>query len=216
MSLIRILCQAVGLAVLTAVAASSGAVTIVECVDNSGQSTFQSYCPPGTTKKGEKKLQGDLKSQKTDVNLIATKHPVTLYAAPNCQACDLVRMQLNNRGVPFTEKDVSTDIEIQNELRSLTGGTGALSVPVVQLDEDILTGYNQQALDASLDRAGYPAADAAQPTPATPSPTGATGPETGPATQKAKQPGSANASEKKTTEPTPEAESSPTKIEYYY
>ena len=35
-----------------------GAVTVVECVDAEGNSSFRSACPPGTTKKGEKHLRG--------------------------------------------------------------------------------------------------------------------------------------------------------------
>ncbi|MGQ0656755.1 MAG: glutaredoxin family protein [Chromatiales bacterium] len=166
-----------------ATAAPAAAVTIVECVDETGHSSFRSFCPPGTSKKGEKKLAGDRKPDTIDINLIAAQHPVTLYAAPNCQACDLVRIQLQSRGVPFAEKDVSADVEKQNELRSLVGGSGALTVPVVHLDEDILTGYNQQALDASLSRAGYPlpAAPQAAASPAPVAPAGNAAPPATPA-----------------------------------
>lgn len=156
----RLLAATLAASAVTFGAAPALAVTIVECMDDSGQSTFRSFCPPGTVKKSEKKVAGDRQPATVDITLIAAQHPVTLYTAPNCQACDLVRTQLQNRGVPFAERDVAADLTKQEELRSLVGGSGSLTVPVVHLDEDILTGYNQAALDASLTRAGYPVAAA--------------------------------------------------------
>jgi len=152
----RLLAVTLTASAVTLLAPAAMAVTIVECVDDSGEITFRSFCPPGTVKKSEKQVAGDRQPATVDITLIAAQHPVTLYSAPNCQACDLVRTQLQNRGVPFTELDVAADLTKQEELRSLVGGSGSLTVPVVHLDEDILTGYNQAALDASLNRAGYP------------------------------------------------------------
>ncbi len=145
-------------------AASAGAVTVVECVDAQGNSSFRESCPPGTAKKGEKKLPGKaggVAGPQVNVKEIAAKHPVMLYTAPKCDACDLVRKQLQNRGVPFTEKDASNDIKVQDELKTLTGGT-TITVPVVSVDKDVLTGYNQLALESALDKAGYPAKNAAK------------------------------------------------------
>lgn len=141
-------------------AMSASAVTVVECVDAEGNSTFREHCPPGTAQKGEKKLPGNITSGgAADVKEIAAKHPVLLYTAPKCDACDMVRQQLQNRGVPFTEKDASNDVKVQDELKALAGGS-TLTVPLVSMDKDILTGYNRQALDSALDKAGYPSKNA--------------------------------------------------------
>ncbi|HTT07805.1 MAG TPA: glutaredoxin family protein [Gammaproteobacteria bacterium] len=163
-------------------AVPAGAVIVVECIDAQGNSSFRESCPPGTAKKGEKKLPGKAggvgEPQQVDVKEIAAKHPVLLYTAPKCDACDLVRTQLQKRGVPFTEKDASNDIKVQDELKALIGGT-TLTVPVVSVDKDVLTGYNQGALDSALDKAGYPSKNGSAPKTAAeggaPAPAGDTG-----------------------------------------
>jgi glutaredoxin len=171
-------------------AASASAVTVVECMDAEGNSTFREHCPPGTVQKGEKKLPGNATSggeteAPVDVKEVAAKHPVLLYVAPKCNACDLVRKQLQNRGVPFTEKDASNDIKVQDELKALIGGS-TLTVPAVSVDKVTLTDYNQQALDSALDKAGYPPMNAPTTKTATeggkPAPSSDTGTPPAPAT----------------------------------
>jgi glutaredoxin len=135
-------------------------------------------------RKGEKRFQGTIKPKGPDVQAIAEQHPVTLYSAPSCNACDLVRLQLQNRGVPFAEKDASNDKQIQQQLREVTGNAeGALTVPVVQVDQDVIVNYDNQALQQALDRAGYPPASGAtsvSPGSGAPAETGAAGGETNP------------------------------------
>ena len=133
------------------------AVTIVECIDESGQSSFRDSCPPGSIKKGEKRLRGNVNPPTPVLSEIVAKHPVTLYSIPNCDSCELVRLQLKARGVPFTDKDASTDGAVRKELQALLGvEDGLMNVPVVHIDDTILREYDADALTAALDRAGYP------------------------------------------------------------
>ncbi len=145
--------------VLTALAGliPAKAVTIVECIDESGQSSFRDSCPPGSIKKGEKRLRGNVNVPTPVMSEIVAKHPVTLYSIPNCDSCELVRLQLKARGVPFTDKDASTDGAIRKELQALLGvEDGLMNVPVVHIDDTILREYDAAALTAALDKAGYP------------------------------------------------------------
>ncbi len=145
--------------VLTALAGliPATAVTIVECIDESGQSSFRDSCPPGSIKKGEKRLQGNVNPPTPVMSEIVAKHPVTLYSIPNCDSCELVRLQLKARGVPFTDKDASTDGAVRKELQELLGvEDGLMNVPVVHIDDTILRKYDAAALTAALDKAGYP------------------------------------------------------------
>lgn len=133
------------------------AVTVVECIDESGQSSFRDSCPPGSIKKGEKRLQGNVNPPTPVLSEIVAKHPVTLYSIPNCDSCELVRLQLKARGVPFTDKDASNDGAIRKELQELLGvEDGLMNVPVVHIDDTILREYDAGALTAALDKAGYP------------------------------------------------------------
>ncbi|MGR8946849.1 MAG: glutaredoxin family protein [Gammaproteobacteria bacterium] len=135
---------------------STMALTIVECEDKSGASTFAERCPPGSTKKGEKQLRGlpIKKDDRVSVDEIAREHPITLFAVENCDACDLVRNQLLARDIPFTEIDVANDQEKFDLLTAATGG--AATVPTLTIDDKVLTGHNSASLDSALNDAGYP------------------------------------------------------------
>lgn len=135
---------------------TSAALTVVECVDKSGASTFAERCPPGSTKKGEKLLRG-LPKKKDDtfsMEEVAKNHPITLFAVENCEACSLVRNQLKARDIPFTEVDVTNDQEKFDMLTNATGGVA--TVPTLTIDDKVLTGHNSASLDAALSDAGYP------------------------------------------------------------
>src|SRR5687768_6477499 len=43
-----------------------------------------------------------------DLRQTASRFPVTLYSGPTCTSCAAGRALLSSRGVPFTEKTVST------------------------------------------------------------------------------------------------------------
>ncbi|MEM7466006.1 MAG: glutaredoxin family protein [Pseudomonadota bacterium] len=146
---------AVSLALLLATS-TSGAVTIVECVDTNGDTTFAERCPAGWTKKGEKEIRGVRKAADEEVSIdeIAKAHPITLFAVANCEACTLVRNQLKARDIPFTEIDVNNDQEKYEQLTAATGG--AATVPTLTIDDKVLTGHNSASLDAALADAGYP------------------------------------------------------------
>ena len=153
-----------GCALLLALVAlpSMAAVTVVECVDASGNSSFRDKCPPGTTKTGDKKLIGVTANKTKTAAEVAADNPVFLYTVGNCDACDLVRNALANRGVPINEKNVEDNSANQDELKSKTGN---MSVPALVIGTTVLTGYNRSAIDSALNQAGYPApaAPAAKP-----------------------------------------------------
>lgn len=138
------------------------AVTVVECVDADGNSSFRDKCPPGTTKSGDKKLLGVTANKPKTVAEIAADNPVFLYTVPDCDACDLVRNLLSTRGIPANEKNVQDNAANQDELKTKTGG---MSVPALVVGNSVLSGYNRSAIEAALRQAGYPSPS---PTPASP------------------------------------------------
>ena len=137
---------------------SFAAVTVVECTDADGSSSFRDKCPPGTTKTGDKKLIGVSPNKTKTAAEIAADSPIFLYTVTNCDACDLVRNALSNRGVPINEKNVEENTANQDEMKAKTGN---MTVPALVLGSTVLTGYNRSAIDGALNQAGYPAPAAA-------------------------------------------------------
>jgi len=83
----------------------------------------------------------------------ARKHPVTLYTASNCAACDNGRKALNARGVPFTEKTVQTEEDVAR----LKQAGGDQELPLLTVGSKKQIGYEADAWTQLLSSAGYPA-----------------------------------------------------------
>jgi glutaredoxin len=81
-----------------------------------------------------------------------TRYPVTLYSGTDCAPCDSGRRLLSARGVPFTERRVSTE-EDAEAMSRLTGGR---SVPTLTIGSQALRGFSDADWHAYLDAAGYP------------------------------------------------------------
>lgn len=82
----------------------------------------------------------------------ATAYPVTLYTGPECPPCQSARAMLATRGIPFTEKTVTTNEDIE-ALRRLAGSP---TLPVATIGAQQLRGYSEQEWAQYLDAAGYP------------------------------------------------------------
>ena len=142
------------LSALTLIAPTTPAVTVVQCKDKDGSVSFRERCPPDTEQVGTRKIAG-VSRPDAEARMAETvrNSPVTLYIVPNCDACDLVRQQLQSRKLPFAEHNVAVDAARQDELKVVAG---SLTVPAVTVGKQLLTGYNRAALDAALKNAGYP------------------------------------------------------------
>ncbi|MDJ0846801.1 MAG: glutaredoxin domain-containing protein [Myxococcota bacterium] len=71
---------------------------------------------------------------------------VIVYYADWCPACRKAKAYLNRKGVPFQVRDVDNPAAKQELLRK----TGRRSIPVIDVDGRILTGFSPQAIDALL------------------------------------------------------------------
>lgn len=74
---------------------------------------------------------------------------VIVYSADWCGACRKAKRYLKHKGVDFEERNVDNPA-VAAELRAKTGGR---SIPVIDVDGRILTGFSPAALDALIDRA---------------------------------------------------------------
>ena len=83
---------------------------------------------------------------------IAARFPVTLYTGSDCAPCDSARNLLVSRGVPFTERTVGSNEDIE-ALRRLSGES---SLPFGTIGRQQLKGFSDSEWSQYLDAAGYP------------------------------------------------------------
>ena len=82
------------------------------------------------------------------------KYPVTLITTANCtEVCADARAMLNGRGIPFSEKLLSTQEEVDEMAKQL--GTTSF-VPSLKVGSQKFAGYEAGAWNNLLDLAGYP------------------------------------------------------------
>lgn len=72
---------------------------------------------------------------------------VVVYTTPTCGFCRQVKAYLHQRGVPFTEYDVSRDRQAATEMVRLSRQQG---VPVVLIDGQVVVGFNRPLIDQLL------------------------------------------------------------------
>ncbi len=83
---------------------------------------------------------------------VVNRFPVTLYTGPNCAPCGSGRNLLSGRGIPFNERTVSTNDDL-DALQRLSGSTG---LPFLTIGGQQLKGYSEVEWGQFLDAAGYP------------------------------------------------------------
>ena len=127
------------------------AVKIVQCEDEQGNRSFHSACPPGTTQVGERRVATGVPDSGGGA-ATASNITATLYYVPDCASCDSVRDYLEIRNIPVTEKNVFDNVELQTEMKDLTGRE---NVPVVVIGESVIIGYNRTQMEAALASMGY-------------------------------------------------------------
>lgn len=118
-----------------------------------------------------------------ELKQVASRFPVTLYTSTDCAPCDQGRALLKQRGVPFTERTVSTS-EDSAALRRLEGVD---TVPLLRIGGQQIKGYAASDWNNYLTIAGYPAQStlppnyvAPPPTPLTPKPSASSKPSVAP------------------------------------
>src|SRR6478735_5512200 len=82
----------------------------------------------------------------------ANRYPVTLYTAPGCGPCGPGRAALMGRGIPFAEKTVTTNEDIE----ALKRMAGTPTLPFLTIGGQQLKGFSESEWVTFLDAAGYP------------------------------------------------------------
>lgn len=87
-----------------------------------------------------------------ELRQVAARYPATLYVVAECTPCDSARALLRQRGIPFAERIVSSDEDIEAVQRLI----GTRDVPSLTLGTQVLRGFSAETWTAYLDTAGYP------------------------------------------------------------
>lgn len=74
-------------------------------------------------------------------------HTVTVYSTPTCPYCIRLKSYLEQRGVGFTNIDVSNDKPGLDKMVSISGQMG---VPVADIDGKIVVGFDKEKIDKLL------------------------------------------------------------------
>lgn len=146
---------------LVGTASLSQAQTVYRIVGADGKVTFSDK-PPASAEQG--KIAGTgVGANNTatggsglpfELRQVASKYPVTLYTAPQCAPCAAGRSMLTARGIPFSERTVTTS----EDAAQFTKQMGDSSLPVLNVGAQRLKGYSESEWAQYLDAAGYPKA----------------------------------------------------------
>lgn len=140
--------------------AAMPAHAVYKVVGPDGKVTYTDTPPPaGSNAKVQPVAVGsvsgtpNLSSLPFELRQAATKYPVTLYAGKDCRPCDSARQLLQQRGIPFAEKQVGSTQPDNEMLRYATGDT---MLPAVTIGQQRLKGLTPNDWHSYLDAAGYP------------------------------------------------------------
>lgn len=97
----------------------------------------------------------------------AGRYPVTLYTSADCSPCTAARNLLVSRGVPFTEKTVSSN----DDILALQRLAGEARLPFGTIGGQHVKGFSDAEWTQYLDAAGYPKASQLPPGYRNPAPT---------------------------------------------
>lgn len=72
---------------------------------------------------------------------------VIIYSTPTCVYCNTLMQYLNEKNIQFQEIDVSQN---EKELEKMVAISGQMGVPVIDIDGNIVIGFDRQKVDEIL------------------------------------------------------------------
>ena len=157
----KFLASALAVAATILLATPAQAQPVYRIVGADGKVTFSDKAPPASDTQSKVSAAasgagaGALASALPfELRQVASKYPVTLYTADNCGPCTSAKSMLITRGVPFSEKTVTTAEDSQ----ALTRISGESTLPFATIGGQQLKGFSDSEWTQFLNAAGYPAA----------------------------------------------------------
>lgn len=75
------------------------------------------------------------------------KDKIIIYSAKWCGFCHATKQYLDKLGIQYEDKDVERDPKAAEESVTKSGQRG---IPVIDIDGDIIVGFDRPKIDASL------------------------------------------------------------------
>lgn len=72
---------------------------------------------------------------------------VKIYSTPSCGYCKMAKQYFQDNDIAFEEYNVAEDAAKREEMVQMTGQMG---VPVIQVKDKVLIGFDQSALEEML------------------------------------------------------------------
>jgi glutaredoxin len=140
-------------------ASAASAQQVFRIVGPDGKVTFSDKPPPAASNARVTAAATDNSARAAasnslpfELRRVAGQYPVTLYTGDNCAPCGSARSMLTTRGVPFTERTVTTNEDSQ-ALQRLSGES---MLPFATIGSQQLKGFSDAEWTQFLDAAGYP------------------------------------------------------------
>lgn len=140
------------------------AQTVYKIVGPDGKVTFSDKAPVtasnvSATEAGAKATGNNGPALPFELRQVVSKYPVTLYTSSNCAPCRSGVALLSTRGIPFTEKTVTTT----EDAEALQRISGENSLPFLTIGGQQIRGFSDAEWTQFLDAAGYPKASVLPP-----------------------------------------------------
>ncbi len=72
---------------------------------------------------------------------------IKIYSTPSCPYCHLVKEYLKEKNIDFEDINVAED---EQSLKEMVEKSGQMGVPVIEVDGQIMIGFNRAELDKIL------------------------------------------------------------------
>ncbi|OGZ71935.1 MAG: NrdH-redoxin [Candidatus Staskawiczbacteria bacterium RIFCSPLOWO2_01_FULL_38_12b] len=72
---------------------------------------------------------------------------VKIYSTPTCVYCNTLKEYLGKKNIPYQDIDVASN---EKELEHMVAISGQMGVPVVDIDGDIVIGFDKEKIDQLL------------------------------------------------------------------
>ena len=89
-----------------------------------------------------------LKKTRQEGGCITMSKKVRVYSTPGCPFCKMTKEFLSQKGVEFTNYDVTKDRDALEEMKKISGG--ARSVPVIAVCNEVMIGFDPGRLEQAL------------------------------------------------------------------
>ena len=122
-----------------------------------GKIVYSDTPPPANAKKlGTKAMENNANVSNVrlpfELAAAVAKNPVTFYSAANCNICNEARNMLKQNGIPFAEKTIKSQEDI-DKLKQVSGET---QIPLMLINKSKFSGFETTEWRTALSAAGYP------------------------------------------------------------